>query len=179
MTKEEAIKILQCRGNGYSEKDFNDALEVAYDALYESQLSSNLNKAAEEYAWMKEEPLSEGERLSFCFNPRIDAFKAGAEWRDAQIPKLPNSIDEVAENRVTENGRFKITSFEKMRIEDIMFGAEWMAKQGVYAYCIESSNPVSESPDIKYHCITLEYEENENTPYVRAGDRVKVILRKI
>lgn len=42
-----------------------------------------------------------------------------------------NGLKEAAENRVTENGRFKITSFEKMRIEDILFGAEWMAKQGV------------------------------------------------
>ena len=89
-----------------------------------------------------------------------------------------NGLKEAAENRVTENGRFKITSFEKMRIEDIMFGAEWMAKQGVYAYCIESSNPVSESPDKKYHSITLTYEENENIPYVRASDRVFIQIRK-
>lgn len=46
-------------------------------------------------------------------------------------PSLPSNLDEAAENRVTENGRFEITSFEKMRIEDIMFGAEWMAAQGV------------------------------------------------
>lgn len=168
MTKEEAIKILQCRGNGYSEKDFNDALEVAYDALYESQLSSNLNKAAEEYAWMKEEPLSEGERLSFCFNPRIDAFKAGAEWRDAQIQKLPNNLDEVAENRVTENGRFKITSFEKMRIEDIMFGAEWMTEQGetVEGYITD---------EIAYNGIAVILDNEEQ---FKPGDKVIVQIRK-
>lgn len=44
--------------------------------------------------------------------------------------QLPSNIDEAAENRVTENGRFEITQFEKMRIEDIKFGAKWMAGQG-------------------------------------------------
>lgn len=48
------------------------------------ELPSNLDEAAEEYAWKKEEPLSDGERLSFCFKPRIDAFKAGAEWMAGQ-----------------------------------------------------------------------------------------------
>lgn len=57
------------------------------DELQQEQpsLPSNLDKAAEEYAWKKEEPLSDGERLSFCFNPRIDAFKAGAEWMAEQM----------------------------------------------------------------------------------------------
>lgn len=45
-------------------------------------------------------------------------------------PSLPSNLDEAAENRVTENGRFEITQFEKMRIEDIKFGAKWMAGQG-------------------------------------------------
>ena len=43
---------------------------------------------------------------------------------------LPSNLNEAAENRVTEDGRFEITPFEKMRIEDIRFGAEWMAEQG-------------------------------------------------
>ncbi|MBP3732427.1 MAG: hypothetical protein J6I84_04200 [Bacilli bacterium] len=48
---------------------------------------------------------------------------------------LPSSIEDVALNRVTENGRFnEITGFDKMRIEDIMFGAEWMASQGETIY---------------------------------------------
>lgn len=47
-------------------------------------LPSNMDKAAEEYAWKKEGPLADGERLSYTFNPRIDAFKAGAEWMAGQ-----------------------------------------------------------------------------------------------
>ena len=45
-------------------------------------------------------------------------------------PSLPSDLDEAAENRVTVNGRFEITPFEKMRIDDIKFGAELMAEQG-------------------------------------------------
>lgn len=48
-------------------------------------------------------------------------------------PSLPSNLNKVAEDRVSENGRFEITPFEKMRIEDIMFGAEWMANQGISA----------------------------------------------
>ena len=57
-------------------------------------------------------------------------FEDGIEAMLDNIAPLPSNLNEVAENRVTENGRFKITSFEKMRIDDIMFGAEWMAGQG-------------------------------------------------
>lgn len=46
-------------------------------------------------------------------------------------PSLPSDLDEAAEDRVTENGRFELTACGKMRIDDIMFGAEWMAQQGV------------------------------------------------
>lgn len=48
MTKKEAKIILQCRGNGYSEEEFNEALEIAYTAL-DYSLPDNLNEAAEDY----------------------------------------------------------------------------------------------------------------------------------
>lgn len=57
-------------------------------------------------------------------------------------------------------------------------GAEWMAGQGVEAYCVESSNPVSEKPEQRLHCITLLYEEKEDTPYVLSGDKVIIQIRK-
>lgn len=49
-------------------------------------------KAAEKYAWRKEEPLSDDERLSTYFNPRIEAFKAGAEWMAAQYELVYDEI---------------------------------------------------------------------------------------
>ena len=81
------------------------------------------------------------------FSQILDDIGGNPDWYDAakavasdlgtlerqleeRVIKLPSNLDDVAENRVTENGRFEITSFEKMRIDDIMFGAEWMAGQG-------------------------------------------------
>lgn len=170
MTKEEAIKVIRHMAylSAHVVENGVEAYEYIEQFLSKPSLPSNLDKAAEKYAWKKEEPLSDGERLSFCFNPRIDAFKAGAEWRDAQIPKLSNNLDEVAENRVTENGRFKITSFEKMRIEDIMFGAEWMAKQGetVEGYITD---------EIAYNGIAVILDNEEQ---FKPGDKVIVQIRK-
>lgn len=94
MTKEEALKkladiIFYAAKSGYMPYDTNDelcAMSIAkkhIDDFYTS-LPSDLDEAAEEYAWKKEEPLADGERLSCAFNPRIDAFKAGAEWMAGQ-----------------------------------------------------------------------------------------------
>lgn len=94
MTREEIKQICRIYDGLRAERD---AATIAYNSedtfwghvlatynLSRPSLSANLDEAAEEYAWRKEEPLSDGERLSFCFNPRIDAFKAGAEWMAEQ-----------------------------------------------------------------------------------------------
>lgn len=165
MTKEEMAK-------SYSD-DFDNEIykEIAYDAFLcgftakcESSLPSNLDEAEFEYAQSLDEIPANQEEEKMIY----DAFKAGAEWRDAQIPKLSNNLDEVAENRVTKNGRFKITSFEKMRIEDIMFGAEWMAKQGetVEGYITD---------EIAYNGIAVILNNEEQ---FKPGDKVIVQIRK-
>lgn len=75
--------------------------------------------------------LEEGEGLSF-----LNIFKAGAQWRDAQIPKLPDSIDEAAEEWLTEREnmiREKYYPFEfnaKDIFDAFKAGTEWMARQG-------------------------------------------------
>ena len=76
MTKKDAIKILQCRGNGYSEKDFNDALEMAYDALSKPSFPSDLEEAAFAYEVSAEYPPANIEEERMICN----AFKAGAKW---------------------------------------------------------------------------------------------------
>lgn len=97
-------------------------------------------------------------------------------------PSLPSNIDEAADThirRVAYTAGHPGWDWETQDIADAFkAGAEWMAEQGVDAKCINSCNPVSESPDIRLHCITLDYEENENTPYVIKGDKLKVILLK-
>lgn len=78
MTKKEAKIILQCRGNGYSEDEFNEALEIAYTAL-DYSLPDNLDEAAEEhinkalFKWSYDDEDGIEQYVS-------DAFKAGAGW---------------------------------------------------------------------------------------------------
>ena len=62
-------------------------------------------------------------------------FKAGAQWRDAQIPKLPDSIDEAAEEWCkTNNKGIAISADKKSHYlaegkDAFKAGAEWMAGQ--------------------------------------------------
>lgn len=85
MTKEEAKKILACRGNGYSEEDFNDAIEVAFNCI--PSLPSDLDEAADDmrddaaYDWVMSNFGNPKESL-FDFDCRC--FKAGSEWMARQ-----------------------------------------------------------------------------------------------
>lgn len=83
---QDIIEIINDDGS-ITREDVNLKLRKAYvEGLIDNNISlpSNLDEAAEEYAWQKEEPLAEGERLSACFNPRMESFKAGAEWHARQ-----------------------------------------------------------------------------------------------
>lgn len=99
-------------------------------------------------------------------------------------PSLPNDLDETAEKWCEENNKGIALCDDKKShyladgMDAFKAGAEWMAQQGVKAHCIESSNPMSENPNQRLHLINLLYEENENTPYVVAGDDVELTLRK-
>ena len=104
-------------------------------------------------------------------------------------PSLPSNLDEAAhefEDKamsdyddifVTKDG-VEVPKLKYSFSDVFKAGAEWMAGQGVKAHCVESSNPASEKPNQRLHLITLLYEENENTPYVVAGDNVELTLRK-
>jgi len=125
---------------------------------------------------------------------KADEFEELLDFLDNQQPSLSYNLDEAAEDfvwEVMENDEdgiselskklrptSKISDFYDALVEFFKAGAEWMVQQGVKAHCIESSNPVSENPNQRLHLITLLYEENEDTPYVVAGDDIEVILRK-
>lgn len=80
MTKQEAKKILACRGNGYSEDDFNNAIEVAFNCI--PPLPSNLDEAAEEASQSAySEPTAAGFAKRSFFKR---GFKAGADWMAGQ-----------------------------------------------------------------------------------------------
>lgn len=146
-----------------------------------TELSSNLDEAAE--AFNREDAArmwdyggkTEGEIVEA-------AFKAGANWREAQIPKLPDNVDEAADT-FSHNGDVNGVGGEDYE-DDLRItfkaGAECMAGQFhfVTAHCCESSNPASESVDKPLHLITLIYEDDNKNPYVVGGDNVEICLRK-
>ncbi|MBR3467375.1 MAG: hypothetical protein IKH15_09170 [Bacteroidales bacterium] len=86
-------------------------------------------------------------------------------------PSLPSNLEEAAEDRVTENGRFELTASEKLRIDDIMFGAEWMARQDE----VLTTGTVDE---LCYDCHDRIPELIEKTG-LSADNRVELIVRKI
>lgn len=94
------------------------------------------------------------------------------------MPSLPSVLDEAARLSAVSVPPIWPEKNIESHIRGFKAGAEWMAGQGVKAHCVESSNPVSDSKDENLHLITLVYAENENTPYVLAGDEVEIILRK-
>ena len=125
------------------------------------------------------------EEIIKVFEKMQDTFLEDTEFRDAVDGAIkflyqslpPSNLDEAAK----EYNR-NLTPFDQCDSRDIIrafkSGAEWMAGQGVKARCVESSNPISDIPNQRLHLITLLYEENENTPYVVAGDYVEFTLRK-
>ena len=79
-----------------------------------------------------------------CFEKIKDGIKAGVQWRDAQIPKLPDSIDEAAEEYVKTTsvkvwgridpkkdlkGYMARANYGTGLLDGFKAGAEWMAGQ--------------------------------------------------
>ena len=122
MTIEEAIGCLSKVESVALDKEFKQALQVAIQTL-SSKEPQGLDEAAEKAGWEwacenKLDPYSMGQAY-------YEGYKAGVKWRDAQITKLPDNIDEAAFEyacgspfRNTETAAFKA-------------GAKWMAEQGV------------------------------------------------
>lgn len=82
-------------GEGYNQNAFAEDCRISsFDKLLsfidslqqeQSSLPSNLDEAAHDYAWEKQDMVydAEGEIL-MDYGPRYDAFKAGAEWMAGQ-----------------------------------------------------------------------------------------------
>lgn len=132
----------------------------------------------DEYMMQELEQSAQGlDVTDFCkpVDPGIAKCVADHWWEmlgEESTNKQPvEGLDEVAEDRVTENGRFPISEFEEMRIKDIKFGAEWMkakmldgAVEGMVCATITGTNAIS-------FLSPLPDELN-------AGDKVRVIVIK-
>ena len=76
MTKEEAIKVIRHMAyiSGHVIENGVEAYEYIEELLSKPSLPSNLDEAAEEYAY----------KTQWDHGVRFDAFKAGAEWMAGQ-----------------------------------------------------------------------------------------------
>ena len=98
MTREDAKRILACRGNGYSEEDFNNALEVVFNSI--PSLLSDVNEAVDKYT---DNPANYLEYSDDGWEDKTDidyverAFKAGAEWMQSNLWKSADGDDDLPE----------------------------------------------------------------------------------
>ena len=181
MTKEEiqyeAQSIIQEWGSNDSAPYVEFVEKLASMELPES--FSNLDEAAEEYS---ENILANNEDLQDAIE---DAFKAGAGWRDTQIPKLPDSLDEAAEEYAYNNwedndyhtGASEGLPFDAIGHTEKCFkaGAEWMAGQG--ATCNgEIQMDFSAPADIYARRLSADYW-NELGPALMKVEPGKVLIQ--
>lgn len=100
MTREDAKRILACRGNGYSEEDFNNAIEVAFNSI--PPLPSGVNEAADKYTdnhanYLEYSDDGWEDKTDIDYVER--AFKAGAEWLAGQGETLYDTINVDGKNQ--------------------------------------------------------------------------------
>lgn len=132
MTNEVAVKILtRIMNNNFYGCEVQMACKMAIETLSKPSLPSNLDEAEFEYAQSLDEIPANQEEEKMIY----DAFKAGAEWRDAQIQKLPNNLDEAAKEsakkwRKNPDGTESRELFFAPYIRGFKVGAKWMAGQG-------------------------------------------------
>lgn len=137
---------------------------MAIDALSQPSTHEGLEEAAVKYMFVQDG------RDSMEDASIKGAFKAGANWRDAQIPKLPDNLDEAARvsmpkpNGIESNMDF---SFFQM-IGMFEQGAKWMAGRGVSGigslHYANQGEGVKDELELFFHDIfpDNEWEEGEN-----------------
>lgn len=100
----------------------------------------------------------------------IKLFKAGATWRDQQIPKLPNNLDETANEFANQDCVTFIS-----RKKGFKAGAEWMAEQGeTIEFVAQYEFGVSDTSTSTKRC-TLTFPLPAN---IVEGDKVIVQIRR-
>lgn len=94
MTREEAIENIKLIRFSATISTFKEALDMAIEALSNTELPSNLDEAANNYSLTARlgYPRVMDETDRYIYN----AFKAGAEWMAGQGVVLNRSIDELS-----------------------------------------------------------------------------------
>ena len=166
--------------------------EVAKKALELSQSSfpSNLDEAAESYATESAGWNPDGTETYQVIQEEVDAFKAGAKWRDSHILKMPNNLDEAAEINdgqlaqiiedyspatydFIESETLFLDKEEAIELARTLFksGAKWMAEQGVVTEQVVGETPIGGKNGV----IVLLHDFDG----IKAGDKVIVQIRKL
>ena len=119
-----------------------------------------------------------------------EPYTGRMEGRLEALDKLDAFIDSLEEEPVSEDleqaavEAFKhIVDSDKNNFYEIFkAGANWqkeqMMKDAVDAYILQSFNPVTESIEIDRHGFKCEYGQKKSTPYVIAGEQVKLVIIK-
>ena len=113
----------------------------------------------------------------------IEYNRQKAEERLADARKTsPSDLEEAARRYGFEEYRRRCNGGEYGTSEDAFIaGAKWhkeqMMKEAVEAHIYQSANPVSEIGH-QLHQAALLYEDKENAPYLKAGDKVHIIIVK-
>ena len=165
MTREEAIETIKdlC----LTTEQLSRA-ETAIESLSVSE-PQGLDEAAEEY---------EEEYGKYLYGLST-AFKAGAKWRDEQIPKLPDSVDEAAFDCATKGTIAQsIDSYNAFKV-----GAKWMAEQGEFLNGVVRKVTYGDRENGDYdewlsvHIDEILEQLPKNTK-LKPGDKVIVQIRK-
>ena len=127
--------------NDYYVNSFRKRMDMAYtDANFELvedpkpvKEPQGLNEAAEEQ-WAAMEYVSNTAREAssargWQTDDVVNAFKAGAAWRDAQIPKLPDNLGEAAEEYLTDKNVGEL--YQDFTKDTFKAGAKWAMEQGL------------------------------------------------
>ena len=122
---------------GYNSEDaFWEHITVMCN-LSKLSLPSNLDEAAEEFSDGEWDGLHDNDGNTLYTEDMIQyAFKAGAEWRDSQIPKLPDNLDGAAEEaakawRKNPDGSESREIFFLPFVRGFKAGVKWLSEQGI------------------------------------------------
>lgn len=181
MTKEEILKIKaelnaieKAHRSSYDSwglvgKALQEVAEFLDTMEQEPSLPSDVDEAAEEYA---------GNHYTNSFDQRIciKEFKAGVKWRDAQIPKLPDGLEDAALKAISGyppvvvNGEY---FYIRKQLFDIFEdGAKWMAGQFEEEAHEEEVQELYQDEDGVHCVVSVGVDYNP-------GDKVIVQIRKV
>ena len=183
-----------------SKKHIEDVAEdhsEAYDRIYREMDERQRwrEEHPEEYAKLLDDAVREYERLDEAANSYrlekdngelygydlLDAFKAGAKWRDSQILKLPDNLDRAAERYGLDEASVVRGTLSELT-DAFKAGAKWMAEQGVsyedVVYLLDGGDTLKAYPGLdganETVCLCNAIEDG----CLKVGDKVIVQIRK-